>query len=305
MPPMLPRRAILLTPLALLAPPLAFARAAAAGKMQLCLHSNTSSAAGYRGALEGWAKAGITHVELNAALVEAFLKTDTIAAAGRVLTDNGLTLVHGAVGVGGLLEPNPDHAAAIDRLKARLDMFAALGLKKVYTTTGATRKLTMDDYAAVAANMRVVGDAVKAYGMTMSAEFVRSSPYMSTLLTALKVTREAAHPNFGVMFDFYHFWSGLNKLEDMDQIRPGEINHVHFQDVPDMPRELLDNNTRIIPGDGVSPIVPMLRKLQEKGYAGPLSVELFLPRFRDGDPFEVAREIRAKCEVVMGTAGVL
>ena len=36
------------------------------------------------------------------------------------------------------------------------------------------------------------------------------------------------------MFDFYHFWSGLNKLEDLDQIRPGEIQHVHFQDVPVM-----------------------------------------------------------------------
>jgi len=34
-----------------------------------------------------------------------------------------------------------------------------------------------------------------------------------------------------------------------------------------MPRELLDNNSRFIPGDGVSPIVPMLRKLAEKGCA--------------------------------------
>ena len=141
--------------------------------------------------------------------------------------------------------------------------------------------------------------------MTCSVEFVRSSSYMSTLLTALKVTREAAHPNFGVMFDFYHFWSGLNKLEDMDQIRPGEIQHVHFQDVPDMPRELLDNNSRFIPGDGVSPIVPMLQKLAQKGYSGPLSVELFLPKFRDGDPYEIAREVRRKCEAVMGKAQVL
>lgn len=72
-----------------------------------------------------------------------------------------------------------------------------------------------------------------------------------------------------------------------------------------MPRELLDNNSRFIPGDGVSPIVPMLRKLVEKGYSGPLSVELFLPRFRDGNPYDVAREIRQKCEAIMGKAHVL
>ena len=299
---MLSRRSILLTPIMLIAPRVGFA---ADGKMTLCIHTNTSSAAGYRGALEGWAKAGIKNVELNAALVDDFIKTDTLDGARKVLTDNGLTPVHGAVGVNGLLEPNPNHAAAIDSLKKRLEMFAFLGVKKVYTTSGGTQKLTADDYTVVADHMRIVGETAKGFNMVCSVEFIRSSPYMSTLLTALKVTREAAHPNFGVMFDFYHFWSGLNKLEDMDQIRPGEIQHVHFQDVPDMPRELLDNNTRFIPGDGVSPIVAMLQKLAAKGYSGPLSVELFLPRFRDGNPYEIAREIRQKCEMVMGRAQVL
>ena len=119
------------------------------------------------------------------------------------------------------------------------------------------------------------------------------------------MTRLAAHPNVGPLFDCYHFWSGLNKLEDLDLIRRGEIGHVHFQDVPDMPRELLDNTTRLIPGDGVSPLTTILRKLADKGYAGPLSVELFLPKFQQGDPFEVAREIRQKAESVMRQARVM
>ena len=44
---------------------------------------------------------------------------------------------------------------------------------------------------------------------------------------------------------------------------------------------------------------------RDKGYAGALSVELFLPKFTQGDPFEVAREIRQKSEAVMRQAGVL
>ena len=300
--PVLSRRSMLLTPLILGASRMALG---ADGKMTLCIHTNTSSGAGYRRALEGWAKAGIKSVELNAALVDDFLKTDTLAGARKVLTDNGLTAVHGAVGVNGLLEPNAEHAAAIEAFKRRLEMFAFLGVRKVYTTSNGTQKLAAGDYAIVADHMRVAGDTARAFDMTCSVEFVRASPYMSTLVTALKVTREAAHPNFGVMFDFYHFWSGLNRLEDLDQIRPGEIQHVHFQDVPDMPRELLDNTTRLIPGDGVSPLVVILQKLSSKGYAGPLSVELFLPQFRDGDPYEVAREIRQKCEAVMSRAQVL
>ena len=72
-----------------------------------------------------------------------------------------------------------------------------------------------------------------------------------------------------------------------------------------MPRELLDNTTRIIPGDGISPLTTILRKLSDKGYAGPLSVELFLPKFQQGDPYEVAQEIRRKSEAVMRAARVL
>jgi sugar phosphate isomerase/epimerase len=84
------------------------------------------------------------------------------------------------------------------------------------------------------------------------------------------------------------------------------VGHAHFQDVPDIPRELLDNTTRIIPGDGVSPLTAILKKLSDKGgYNGALSVELFLPKYQQGDPYEVAREIRQKAEGVMRRAGVL
>lgn len=301
---MLSRRALLATPLGLLASQAALGQSGGRSRMQLCMHTNTSSGAGYRAALEGWARAGIRNVELNASLIEAFLKSDTLDAAKRILADNGLTPVHATV-PGNLLEMGPDRAAVIDTLKKRLEMLAFLGLKKVYTTTNSTQKPVPDQYELVVDNMRVLGGIARGFGMIMSVEFVRASPYLTTLLTALKLTRQAAHPNFGLMFDFYHFWSGPNRLEDMDQIRPGEIQHVHFQDVPDMPRELLDNNTRVIPGDGVAPVVAILQKLRDKGYRGPLSVELFAPQFRDGDPYEVAREIRQKCEPLMRRAGVL
>jgi len=57
--------------------------------------------------------------------------------------------------------------------------------------------------------------------------------------------------------------------------------------------------------DGVSQLQIILRKLADKGYAGPLSVELFLPKFQQGDPYEVAREIKQKCETVMRRARVM
>ena len=80
------RRAVLATPAAALA---TGTIAAAGARMTLAIHQNTSSGAGYRKSLEGWARAGIKHVEITNTLLDEFLKTDSLAAARRVLTDSG------------------------------------------------------------------------------------------------------------------------------------------------------------------------------------------------------------------------
>jgi 2-keto-myo-inositol isomerase len=272
--------------------------------MRLSLHQYTSAGAGYRGSLEGWARAGIKNVEITWGLLDEFLKTDTIAAAGRLISDLGLIPVSAGSEVTGLWEPNPDRAMAIESFKKRCGMFAAMGLSKIYSTTTAAQRFTAGDYKAGVQNMIEVGEIAKRFRLTAMVEFVRGSSFLSTLPTLLKMTREAAHPNLRPMLDCYHFWSGLSKFEDLDLIRPGELAHVHFQDVPDMPRELLDSTTRCIPGDGIAPLERILRKLSEKGYADSLSVELFLPEFQRGNPYELARRIRGRAEPVMHAAGV-
>lgn len=292
----------MLTPAALLA--LRTAQAAD-GKMSLALHQNTSSRAGFRPSLEGWARAGIKNVEITNNLLDGFLKTDSLAAAKRLLGDLGLTPVSGACGVGGLIEPNPERATALDNFKKRCEMFATLGLPRIYSTTATTIKPTADDYKAAPAHVKEVGEIAAQFQLTAMFECVRTSTFASTLLTMLSITRAAGQPNVGPLLDCYHFWSGLNKLEDLDTLRPGEIKHVHFQDVPDMPREMLDTTTRVMPGDGVTPLTAILRKLAANGYAGALSVELLAPKFQDGDPYEVAREIKGKAESVMRSAGVM
>ena len=297
---MLSRRTAVLAPLAAAVIP---ARAAG-GKMSLSLHQNTSLAAGYRKSLEGWSRAGIKNVEIADRLLDDFLKTDSLAAARSVVKDLGLTVVSCSAGQPNLWIPGPARVALLENWKKRCELFASFGTERIYCPASSTRKVTAEDYKGAPDCIREAGEVAKQNGLTAMIEFSRNSTFISTLTTVLKLTREAAHPNVHPMLDCYHFWSGLSKMEDLDLIRPGEVAHVHFQDVPDMPRELLDNNTRLIPGDGVSPLVQILRKLAEKGYAGALSVELFLPEFQQADPYEVARRIREKAEAVMRKARV-
>jgi 2-keto-myo-inositol isomerase len=278
---------------------------AATRRMSLCIHQNTSRAAGYRKSLEGWAKAGIKNVELTDVMLEDFLKTDDLAAARRVVTDQGLTPVSCAAVLPDFWIPNPNRAAAMNTWKKRCEQFSSFGITKIYCPAVTSRKVTLDDYKGAADCIREGGEAAMQFKMTAMIEFVRNSSFISTLTTSLKLIRDAGHPNVKPLLDCYHFWSGISKFEDLDLLHTGELGHVHFQDVPDMPRELLDNTTRYIPGDGISPLVRILRKLSEKGYIGPLSVELFLPEFTQGDPEAVALRIREKAERVMHQAKVI
>jgi sugar phosphate isomerase/epimerase len=302
---MLSRRDLLLTPAALAALAATHASGQAARRMSLAMHQNTSSRAGFRPSLEGWAKAGVTQAELTNGLLDDYLRTETVASAKRLLGDLGVKPVSGACGVSGLIEPNPERATALDTFRKRCETWAELGIPIIYSTTATAIKPTPDDYKAAPANVREVAEIAKQFQLTVLFEFVRTSTYASTLRTLLSITRESGQPNVGPLFDCYHFWSGYNKLEDLDLLRPGDVRHVHFQDVQDIPRELLDTTTRVPPGDGVTPLVTILRALADKGYAGPLSIELLAAKYSGGDPFEVAREVKAKGEAVMKKAGVL
>jgi len=302
---MVTRRALLTIPLAVALPRVLQTQTAADGGMLLSIHQNTSAAAGYRGSLEGWARAGIRYVELSDRLLDGFLANDTLPAARRVMTDAGLTPVSAAAVLPDIWIPGPERAASLETWRRRCDQYVELGLQKIYAPSITRRPVTSDDFAATPAAIHEVGEITSAYGLTAMIEFTRTSTHLATLPTTLSAIRAAAHPSIKPMLDFFHFWSGLNKFEDLDLLEPGELGHAHFQDLLDGPRELIDNSSRIIPGDGIAPVVRIIRKLLEKEYTGALSVELFRPDIVNADPFEIASQIREKCEAVMREAEVL
>jgi len=61
---------------------------------------------------------------------------------------------------------------------------------------------------------------------------------------------------------------------------------------------------RVWPGDGVLPLVPMLRQLAAWGYERTLSLELFNPGYWELDPAENARIGLAKVKACLAEAGL-
>ena len=281
------------------------AQTAPSGKMLLAMHQNTSRAAGFRASLEGWSRAGIEYVELNDFMLDGFLENDSLIGARALLDDLGLTPVCAASAQPDLWIPGPEREASLEAWRMRCDQFASLGLEKIYSPSVTFRPVSAEDFAATPESIREAAIIASENGLTCMIEFLRNSTHLASLTSALSMIRAADHPNIRPMIDFFHFWSGLSKLEDLDLLEPGELAHCHFQDLLDAPKELTDNSYRLIPGDGIAPLNTIISKLSEKGYNGALSVELFREELVNGDPFEVASEIKMKSEAVMEEAMVL
>ena len=125
---MLKRREFLLSTLAtplVLPSSIIQAQTAAPGRMLLAMHQNTSRAAGFRGSLEGWSRAGIEYVELNDTALDGFLENDTLTGASNLLNDLGLTPVCAAAALPDLWIPGPARAASMEAWRMRCDQFAS------------------------------------------------------------------------------------------------------------------------------------------------------------------------------------
>lgn len=264
--------------------------AAAAPDLFVCMHGITSSGSDYRTSLEGWARAGITAAEPDLVKARAFEEENGEGSARQLLDDLGIRAVS-STNCLFLDESGPRRADAIENLKWKVAMAESIGADRLVIPSAASQDHSMDDYNEVFENLHEAAEIARPHNVALMVEFTRLSKLISNVRTSLEVVRAVNHPNLKFMIDVYHFWSGMSKFEDLDLVENGEIHHVHFADTPALPHlEVAERKDRAFPGEGVAPLQRIVDRLVEKGYSGPLSLELFDPEVQNADPEEIARK---------------
>jgi len=115
---------------------------------------------------------------------------------------------------------------------------------------------------------------VEEIGVPPAFEFIGPWPQYNSPLQAWEVVQ--AGPELGTLaFDTFHFWRGGCDLSQIEKVPAGRISIVHLNDVRDVPRQSAVDADRTYPGEGVIPLKEILGGLIGKGFAGPLSVEIF------------------------------
>ena len=64
---------------------------------------------------------------------------------------------------------------------------------------------------------------------------------------------------------------------------------VHLNDAPAKPPREIEDEDRLLPGEGVIKLADLRRELEARGYEGPWSLETFNPAYWNEDPESVAR----------------
>ena len=279
------RREFLATTAAALA---ATRQASAAPAIVPCINQVTTLNADFAAECAAYHDAGFRHVELWFPKLKALnLTADAIASR---LREHDLAPVS-ACAVGSLLwrgVQGPSERRA--ELDEAFTLAQALGIPRFVVYDSVDGTPAKDDYSVAAERLVVLADLASSYKVRIALEFIARSRLLGSLSSTLNVVRKAAHGNVGVCLDTFHLFAGVSKLEDLDHLRTGEVEHVHFHDVPgSVPRELLQDTDRTPTGTGVIPLPRVIGALRRIGYAGALSVELFDPAVQAADPAVTAR----------------
>ena len=271
-------------------------QATATSSIIVCMHEASSDRIDFKTAMEGYSKAGIRAVEPQLAKVREFAQKESPAAARRLLADLGLKPASSSNQIG-LAEPGDARARSLEDLKWKVELAQSIGCDRIVAPSAGAGPYTEDDYKRGADNLREAAEIAKPFGVTLMLEFSRFSRFVASLPTALKMVRETNHPNVRVMVDTYHLWGGISKFEDLELLRDGELNHLHFEVAPaDPPREIQGQPHRKFPGEGIAPLRRIIDALKRKQYAGAASLELFDPAIQAMDPYQVATKARAAIE---------
>ena len=266
--------------------------------LKLAMNEATSMAAGFRQAMEGYGRAGFRYVEPWISKVDEFTARESLAVAKRVMADAGLTPVC-ACAQGGIVEPMPDQKP-FEELKHKLEVCAGLGIPRLVVHSSGQEKYTLQDYESAPERFRRAVELAQPMGVIIVLEFLRHSRFVGSLASSVPIARKVNHPNGRLLLDLFHMWGGFSKFEDLELLREGEPEHVHIDDLPSgFAREVLTDRDRVAPGDGVIPILKIMRALRQKKFNGAISVELFHQRYQQGDPYEVALEMKRKSEALL------
>mgnify|MGYP000951873222 CR=1 FL=1 len=158
------------------------------------------------------------------------------------------------------------------------------------------------DLFAAADRYRELLEVGEETGVVPELEFWGFSKNLSRLSEAMLVAAQSGHRDACILADVYHMYKGGSPQAGLSLLSPDAIQVFHVNDYPAILPEVITDADRVYPGDGIAPLVSVLQDLNDIGFRGVLSLELFNPEYYKEEPLHVARTGLEKLKAVVAQA---
>ncbi|QGJ72252.1 Xylose isomerase domain-containing protein TIM barrel [Planctomycetales bacterium 10988] len=234
-----------------------------------------------------------------------FREMDTYRAEGGNLSDLGKLIsdlglkVESGIGFARWIVDDPKvRKEALEEAKLQMDQIKQLGGHRIAAPpAGATRGIHIAPEVAAERYRELlkVGESLE---VTPQLEVWGFSSTMGRLDEVIEVMKKADHPRACILPDVYHLYKGGSDFADLLKIPGHAMQMFHLNDYPPIVTTEIADADRVYPGDGVAPYPRIMKYLQEIGFEGAFSIELFNPDYWKQDPLEVARTSLKKMKAV-------
>jgi sugar phosphate isomerase/epimerase len=106
---------------------------------------------------------------------------------------------------------------------------------------------------------------------------------------------DAIGPNAGLLVDSYHVYTSGEPFDRLATLPGKRIPWVHINDAPNLPVAQQKDSERALPGEGILDLKAFLAALNQAGYTGPVSLEVFSPALKKLPAADAAKKAGEAC----------
>jgi 4-hydroxyphenylpyruvate dioxygenase len=185
--------------------------------------------------------------------------------------------------------PEPQRAKAFARAERKFDVMEELGCDLLMVCSNVSPD-ALGGIDRAAADLRELAERAARRGMRVGFEALSWGRHVHDYRDAWEIVRRADHKALGLVLDSFHVLARGTDLAAIKAIPPDRIFLVQMADAPRLQMDYLSwsRHHRCFPGQGELPIGDFMRALDETGFDGLLSLEIFNDRFRAGSARSVA-----------------
>ena len=255
--------------------------------MTPCISQATTLSSPFADDIEHYPAAGCTAAEVWLTKLEKHLETAPAADTQKLLLDSGLKLLAASYQGGLLLSQGEQRKAHFDHFRRRLDLCQVFQIPTLVLAADFTHQLDSQSLGRAVVSLAQAGQWAAGFGVRLALEFRGGDSFCACLDTALSLVDHCQEPNVGICLDVFHYYKGPSKPEDLQRLTAANLFHVQVCDVAGVPRELMSDSDRVMPGDGEFHLTPLVQRLKQIAYTGAVSLELMNPELWHANPKQV------------------